>query len=106
MFCERSSDANTVSQHCDQYSFYLSKPVFMTSASQVTPLYVTSGGLEAINLGLRAVANPGDVIAVESPTYFGFLGSATSLNMKVIEIPTHPQCSSERSRVFEQSMTG
>lgn len=52
---------------------------------------VTSGGLEAINLALRAVAKPGDVIAVESPTYFGILGSAASLNMRVIEIPTHPQ---------------
>src|ERR1044072_7251978 len=52
---------------------------------------ITSGGLEAINLALRAVAKPGDVIAVESPTYFGILGSAASLNMKVIEIPTHPE---------------
>jgi DNA-binding transcriptional MocR family regulator len=52
---------------------------------------VTSGGLEAINLALRAVAGPGDVIAVESPTFFGILGSAASLSMKVIEIPTHPQ---------------
>ncbi|HSP15850.1 MAG TPA: PLP-dependent aminotransferase family protein [Thermoanaerobaculia bacterium] len=52
---------------------------------------ITSGGLEAINLALRAVAKPGDVIAVESPTFFGILGSAASLNMKVVEIPTHPQ---------------
>lgn len=52
---------------------------------------VTSGGLEAINLSLRVVAKPGDVIAVEAPCYFGILGSAASLNMKVIEIPTHPQ---------------
>lgn len=52
---------------------------------------VTSGGLEAINLALRAVARPGDVIAVESPTYFGILGSAAALNMRVVEIPTHPQ---------------
>src|SRR5215831_8440372 len=34
---------------------------------------VTSGGLDAVNLSLRAVAKPGDVIAVESPTYFGIL---------------------------------
>jgi DNA-binding transcriptional MocR family regulator len=52
---------------------------------------ITSGALEAINLSLRAVAGPGDVIAVESPTFFGILGTAASLNMKVIEIPTHPQ---------------
>ncbi|HYL38595.1 MAG TPA: PLP-dependent aminotransferase family protein [Bryobacteraceae bacterium] len=52
---------------------------------------VTCGALEAINLALRAVARPGDAIAVESPTYFGILQSAGSLGMKVIEIPTHPQ---------------
>jgi len=52
---------------------------------------VTCGGLEAINLCLRAVARPSDVIAVESPTYFGILGSIASLGMNVIEIPTHPQ---------------
>ncbi len=52
---------------------------------------VTCGALEAVNLSLRAVARPGDVIAVESPTYFGVLGSVTSLGMKPIEIPTHPQ---------------
>ena len=52
---------------------------------------VTSGALEAVNLSLRAVAKPGDVVAVESPSYFGVLGSVASLGMKVVEIPTHPQ---------------
>lgn len=52
---------------------------------------ITCGALEAINLALRAVARPGTVIAVESPTYFGILGTAASLGMKAIEIPTHPQ---------------
>lgn len=52
---------------------------------------ITCGALEALNLSLRAVARPGDVIALESPTYFAILESAASLGMKVIEIPTHPQ---------------
>jgi DNA-binding transcriptional MocR family regulator len=51
---------------------------------------VTCGTQEAINLGLRAVARPGNVIAVESPTYFGTLEAAASLGIKVIEIATHP----------------
>jgi len=60
---------------------------------EVSPrdVVVTSGALEAINLSLRAVANPGDVIAVESPIYFGILGCVASLKMKIIEITTHPQ---------------
>ena len=52
---------------------------------------ITCGAQEAINLALRAVARPGDAIAVESPTFFAILQSAGSLGMKVIEIPTHPQ---------------
>jgi DNA-binding transcriptional MocR family regulator len=52
---------------------------------------ITGGALEAVNLSLRAVARPGDVVALESPTYFSLLESIASLGMKVIEIPTHPQ---------------
>ena len=53
---------------------------------------ITCGGTEALNLGLRAVARPGDVIAIESPTYFAVLQIIDSLGMKAIEIPTHPKC--------------
>lgn len=51
-------------------------------------LIVTSGGVEALNLSLRAVAAPGDVVAVESPTYFGVLQVMESLGLRAIEIPT------------------
>jgi DNA-binding transcriptional MocR family regulator len=52
-------------------------------------LVITCGGMEALNLGLRAVARPGDVIAMESPTYFAVLQIIESLGMKAIEIPTY-----------------
>src|SRR5437016_3084263 len=32
---------------------------------------ITGGAMDAISLALRAVARPGDAVAVESPTYFG-----------------------------------
>jgi DNA-binding transcriptional MocR family regulator len=51
----------------------------------------TVGATEALNLCLRAVANPGDVIAIESPTFFGILQIIQSLGMKVCEIPTFPR---------------
>jgi DNA-binding transcriptional MocR family regulator len=50
---------------------------------------VTCGGMEALNLALRAVARPGDVVAIESPTYFAILYMIESLGMKAVEIPTH-----------------
>jgi DNA-binding transcriptional MocR family regulator len=54
-------------------------------------LTITCGGMEALNLAVRAIARPGDVIAIESPTYFAVLQIIESLGMKAIEIPTHPR---------------
>lgn len=51
-------------------------------------LIVTIGCTEALNLSLRAVTKPGDTVAVETPTYFGFLETLQALNLKVVEIPT------------------
>ena len=53
-------------------------------------IVVTNGAMEGLNLALRAVAHAGDMIAVESPTYFSVLDSIQSLGMRTIEIPTHP----------------
>jgi DNA-binding transcriptional MocR family regulator len=54
-------------------------------------IVTTSGGMEAINLCLRAIAEPGDTIALESPTYFGILQSIESLKMRALEIPSDPR---------------
>jgi len=54
-------------------------------------IIITGGTLEAVNLALQSVAKPGDVIAVESPTYFSLPGAISALGMKIVEIPTHPQ---------------
>jgi DNA-binding transcriptional MocR family regulator len=54
-------------------------------------LTITCGGMEALNLAIRAVARPRDVIALESPTYFAILQIIESLGMRAIEIPTHPR---------------
>ena len=51
-------------------------------------LVITVGCTEAINLALRAVTKPGDTVAVETPSYFGFLETIQSLNLRVLEIPT------------------
>lgn len=56
-----------------------------------TDIITTFGCTEALNLCLRAVAEPGDTIAVESPTYFGILQIIESLKMKAVEIATDPK---------------
>lgn len=52
---------------------------------------ITNGGQEALLLALQAVADKGDVIAVESPTYHGMLELIHSLGMLAIEIETCPE---------------
>jgi DNA-binding transcriptional MocR family regulator len=54
-------------------------------------LVTTSGCMEAINLCLRAVTRPGDLVALESPTYYGFLQILQGLGLRALEIPTHPR---------------
>ena len=54
-------------------------------------LQITNGCIEALNLALRAVAQPGDTIAVESPTFYGLLQVLESLGLQALEIPTSPQ---------------
>jgi DNA-binding transcriptional MocR family regulator len=53
-------------------------------------ILVTSGCTEALHLALRVSTKPGDTVAVESPTYFGFLPILREQNLKVLEIPTDP----------------
>jgi DNA-binding transcriptional MocR family regulator len=54
-------------------------------------LIITTSCIHAVGLCLRAVTQPGDVVALESPTHFGFLDLLESLSLRVLEIPTHPK---------------
>lgn len=51
---------------------------------------VTAGCMEALSLCLKAVTQPGDTVATESPTYYGIFRVMESLGLKVVEIPTNP----------------
>ncbi len=54
-------------------------------------LIVTNGATEALFLCLRATTHPGDVVVLESPTYFGILQAVETLGLQVLEVPTHPR---------------
>lgn len=54
-------------------------------------IVVTNGALEALNLCLEAVTRPGDIVAVESPTFYGALQALERLNLRVLEVTTHPR---------------
>lgn len=52
---------------------------------------LTTGAQEALSLCLRAVCSVGDVVAIESPTFFGQLQAIEMLGLRVLEIPSDPQ---------------
>jgi len=54
-------------------------------------IVVTSGAMEALNLCLEATTRPGDLVAVESPTFYACLQMIERRGLRVIEIPTHPR---------------
>lgn len=61
----------------------------LEAGTNLTPdeIITTCGGTEALALALRAVTKPGDVVAVESPTYFGLLQLVEDLGLRALEIP-------------------
>ncbi len=65
----------------------------MEAGCALTPeeIVVTSGCQEAVVLALRATCRPGDTVALESPTYYGFLQAIEMLGLKALELPTHPR---------------
>ena len=53
-------------------------------------ILITNGCMEAIALALMSVARPGDAIALECPTFFGYMQILKELNLSIVEIPTCP----------------
>lgn len=57
---------------------------------RVDELIVTNGAMEALNLCLQAVTQPGDVVVVESPTFYAALQALERLHLKAVEVETDP----------------
>lgn len=53
-------------------------------------IIITAGAMEAITLALRTVTKPGDIVLLETPTYYGLLQAVSSLGLRVIEVPNRP----------------
>jgi DNA-binding transcriptional MocR family regulator len=54
-------------------------------------LVITSGCQEGLSVCLRAVTEPGDIVAVESPGFYGAMQAIKAANLKAIEIPTNSE---------------
>jgi DNA-binding transcriptional MocR family regulator len=54
-------------------------------------IIITNGCHAALSIALLAVCEPGDIVAVESPSYYGTMQLLRGFGIKAIEIPTDPQ---------------
>lgn len=57
------------------------------SAEQVI---ITRGCIDGLHAALSAITKPGDLVAIESPTFFGTLQLLQLLGLRAIEIPVDP----------------
>ncbi|MDR3388725.1 MAG: PLP-dependent aminotransferase family protein [Rudaea sp.] len=54
-------------------------------------IVITNGAMEALNLCLAAVTQPGDAVVIESPTFYAALQALERRGLQAIEVPTHPR---------------
>ncbi|MGO4998647.1 aminotransferase-like domain-containing protein [Oceanisphaera sp. W20_SRM_FM3] len=54
-------------------------------------IVITSGALEALNLSLQALTQPGDWVVVESPAFYGALQAIERHHLKAVAVATDPQ---------------
>jgi DNA-binding transcriptional MocR family regulator len=68
-------------------------------------IVITNGAQEALSIALQCVAKRGDIIAIESPCFFGIIELIETLGMKALEVYTCTEdgvCLEELSEAFEQ----
>lgn len=54
----------------------------------VDDIVITTGCHEALSVSIRAICEPGDIIAVESPSFHGIMQTLRGFGIRAIEIPT------------------
>lgn len=57
----------------------------------VEELVISNGALEALNLCLQVVTQPGDLVAIEAPAFYASLQVLERLKLRAVEIPVHPR---------------
>ena len=53
-------------------------------------IVITTGCHEALSVAIRATCEPGDIVAVDSPSFHGVMQALKGYGMKALELPTDP----------------
>lgn len=67
--------------------------LMVDSGCQLHPddIIVTTGCQEALSTCLRSTTQPGDVVVVDSPSFYGSMQAFQAQGLKVLEMPTHAE---------------
>jgi len=67
--------------------------LMLKSGCKIHPddILITTGCQEALSLSLKALTKPGDIVAIDSPGFYGSVQAIHSNGLKALEIPTHPE---------------
>ena len=55
--------------------------------TDIDNIIVTNGCQEALNVAFQILTTPGEIVAVQSPTYCGALQALSNLGLRILEIP-------------------
>lgn len=66
--------------------------LLLDSGSRIpaSDLIITTGCHEALSTAIRTVCQPGDIVAVDSPSFHGAMQALKGFGMKALELPTDP----------------
>ncbi|WP_068825197.1 aminotransferase-like domain-containing protein [Pseudomonas sp. BMS12] len=53
-------------------------------------IVITTGCHEALSAAIRAICEPGDIVAVDSPSFHGVMQALKGFGMKALELPSDP----------------
>ena len=62
-----------------------------STAVDADEIILTNGAMEGLSLCLQAVTRPGEMVAIESPTFYPALQALERLKLQALRIPTHPR---------------
>lgn len=54
-------------------------------------IVITSGCQESLSIAIRTLTTPGDVVAVDSPSFYGSMQTLKAHGLKALELPTDPR---------------
>jgi len=91
----RRQDLNSLTYGCiygDQGLREQISRLMLDSGCQIPyqDIVITTGCHEALSAAIRAICQPGDIVAVDSPSFHGVMQALKGFGMKALELPTDP----------------